>query len=703
MRAILALFAALCLCTPALAATYSETFNDNAANSWTVAAGTWAAQGSVYRSSGIGGNDISIYGAVTWLGDYTFRAKINNAYNALANQAGVVYNYRNANNYYAVKFSPTGRAFLVKVIGGTETAVANANYAGGGSEVWFTVEVARAGTATTVKVNGVTVFNNVSQPELGPGKVGLITSFADASFNDVTVDSATPFSENFSDGVANSWVVGAGTWSVVNANTYRSTAIGGLDRSIYGAASWLSGFSYRARIYNAYSADGNLAGLIYNYVNANNYYAVKFAPTGRAFLVKMIGGTETPVANASYSGGGSGVWFDVEVLRAGTATTVKVNGVTVFNNVTQNELGAGRVGLITAFADARFDGIVLSMAPAGGDAQAPSVPSGLAGTAISSSQIDLTWNASTDNVAVTDYRVYVNNVLRATVPGATSYSHTGLTPQTTYSYQVSARDAAGNESARSAPVGVATPAGEGSVTYECDFSEGWDICGFTEQSKDELPRAAVISISRPEFPSFPHTAVRLRTKDGDTEVAGSESAVRNDLRLSDEDSDCQQGRVHWWAHSIRFPTGYGAPPGWYVVMDFHHFGNTGQANFHVDSDRGDGQIHFRVHGGEAGSAALKDKAVGPVIENIWYDFVYHVKWSSGDDGFFYAWIRKGDETSGRLLLEHTGPTLYEGQGCYLKLANYHERSAGDSIVDHARVIRGTSASAVSLTPLEPVP
>jgi len=45
--------------------------------------------------------------------------------------------------------------------------------------------------------------------------------------------------------------------------------------------------------------------------------------------------------------------------------------------------------------------------------------------------------------------------------------------------------------------------------------------------------------------------------------------------------------------------------------------------------------------------------------------VYHVRWSSGSDGFFDAWV------NGKRVLAHKGPTLYVGQGVYLKLANYH--------------------------------
>lgn len=89
------------------------------------------------------------------------------------------------------------------------------------------------------------------------------------------------------------------------------------------------------------------------------------------------------------------------------------------------------------------------------DTQPPSVPFGLQGNAISSSRIDLTWNPSSDNVAVAGYRVRRAGNLVGTVSG-TAFSDIGLTPATAYSYTVAAFDAAGNESAQSGAVVVTT-------------------------------------------------------------------------------------------------------------------------------------------------------------------------------------------------------------------------------------------------------
>ncbi len=102
---------------------------------------------------------------------------------------------------------------------------------------------------------------------------------------------------------------------------------------------------------------------------------------------------------------------------------------------------------------------------AAGDTTAPSVPTGLTATPVSSSQINLAWSASTDNVAVAGYKVYRNGTQIANVTG-TAYSNTGLSASTTYAYTVAAYDAAGNTSAQSARVSATTPSATTSVaTY----------------------------------------------------------------------------------------------------------------------------------------------------------------------------------------------------------------------------------------------
>src|SRR6185503_19172719 len=82
--------------------------------------------------------------------------------------------------------------------------------------------------------------------------------------------------------------------------------------------------------------------------------------------------------------------------------------------------------------------------PPPADTTPPTVPGGLAASAASATQINLTWTASTDaGTGVAGYRVFRNAgaTAIATVT-TTNYSDTNLTAATLYSYTVRAFDAA---------------------------------------------------------------------------------------------------------------------------------------------------------------------------------------------------------------------------------------------------------------------
>ncbi|BFV60954.1 hypothetical protein KCMC57_up60580 [Kitasatospora sp. CMC57] len=107
----------------------------------------------------------------------------------------------------------------------------------------------------------------------------------------------------------------------------------------------------------------------------------------------------------------------------------------------------------------------------GSDVQAPSTPTGLTVTGTTATSVSLSWTASTDNTGVTAYDVYRGTTLAGTASG-TTYTDTGLTAATAYSYTVRARDAAGNASAASAAVSTTTP-GSGGGSAGC--TAGWHL------------------------------------------------------------------------------------------------------------------------------------------------------------------------------------------------------------------------------------
>ena len=100
----------------------------------------------------------------------------------------------------------------------------------------------------------------------------------------------------------------------------------------------------------------------------------------------------------------------------------------------------------------------VTVGAAAGDKQPPTVPSISSVVASSSTQVDITWTGSTDNVGVTGYQLFRNgSVILNAVPSTFSYSDKAVSAATTYTYSVRAYDAAGNFSAQSNAVTVTTP------------------------------------------------------------------------------------------------------------------------------------------------------------------------------------------------------------------------------------------------------
>jgi beta-lactamase superfamily II metal-dependent hydrolase len=113
------------------------------------------------------------------------------------------------------------------------------------------------------------------------------------------------------------------------------------------------------------------------------------------------------------------------------------------------------------------------------DTEAPTAPGALVASAASSSAIDLSWSASTDNVGVTGYTVYRStngsNFSQAGTSSTTGFSDMGLSGSTTYYYRVTAKDAAGNESpvSNTASATTAAPPATSLTVTSPNGGESW--------------------------------------------------------------------------------------------------------------------------------------------------------------------------------------------------------------------------------------
>ncbi|WP_299557459.1 fibronectin type III domain-containing protein [Seonamhaeicola sp.] len=256
---------------------------------------------------------------------------------------------------------------------------------------------------------------------------------------------------------------------------------------------WTAPTGYTIQGYNLYKDGGYVAwvngsSLSYNFTGItqgiSHDYVVKAIQDGSFvehasatfnFVLGSGGDTQAPTAPTLSS---SNITENtVDLSWSGATDNVGVTGYKIYRDGTEiaNQPGATyqAIGLSAstnyAFTVSAYDAAGNNSAlsntanvttSAASDTQAPTVPTGLSSSGITSSAFNLSWSASTDNVGVTGYKVYLDGTLNKSVSG-TNTSITGLSVSTSYNVTVAATDAAGNESAQSAALAVQTSGASG--------------------------------------------------------------------------------------------------------------------------------------------------------------------------------------------------------------------------------------------------
>lgn len=354
--------------TPVGTQPFQENFDNGTSQNLTARLGQWSVAGGTYNSNTVQQASIALTPLVGDQYVHTFfmmRARMLNPYGASGNQVGIVFNFSDDGNYDEIVFSPLGVARINQVSDGTVATLATAAY-GGHRNQWLDVTFDMQYTNFNVVVDGKKLFGGVANPRQIPdGALGLITHWAPGKFDDLWVgySGGLRFSEEFNAGLPAGWSV-SGDWSAnqgtLNASSVVNTA------SVATGAAVDTDYVLRARMLNQYGASGNLVGLIYQgsagSQGKGDRYEVVFAPTGQAHLDKYIKGVRSRIASAAH-GIPSNTWFNVEVERNGSYTTVRVNGARLFDRVLQAQLPTGSVGLVTHWTKARFDDVSLNELP----------------------------------------------------------------------------------------------------------------------------------------------------------------------------------------------------------------------------------------------------------------------------------------------------------------------------------------------------
>ncbi len=190
--------------------------------------------------------------------------------------------------------------------------------------------------------------------------------------------------------------------------------------------------------------------------------------------VKLVGAQRSTTLADNQTNRNDGVWHHVAVVREGSASRLYIDGVLVdssnrgvgdLSNSANLAFGAKDTGGDDFFDgsidDIRFYGRALTTPEISelvnsGDDTPPTVPPNVAAGPLSAFQIQVSWDPSSDpESGVSTYRIYRDGVFVGESL-ITPFTDSGLTPATTYAYEVSAVNGAGLESARGGPAEATT-------------------------------------------------------------------------------------------------------------------------------------------------------------------------------------------------------------------------------------------------------
>ncbi|MDG4808130.1 pectate lyase [Micromonospora sp. WMMD1120] len=199
--------------------------------------------------------------------------------------------------------------------------------------------------------------------------VGAVLTTAALAAGMTSAFAATVFSDTFDDGNTSGWSKSGGTWAVDGSGVLNQSNAGSeLARQFAGDTGWTN-YSVQARVRPVrFGSSSALVGIAARSTSSTKMYRLALLGSGRAELQAVNGSSVTAIGSASL-GIGTGTWHTVRIETSGSTVRGFVNGTQIASG--SNSLaGAGRIGLVTAYASGGFDDVLVDSA-GGGDPTTP--------------------------------------------------------------------------------------------------------------------------------------------------------------------------------------------------------------------------------------------------------------------------------------------------------------------------------------------
>ncbi len=198
------------------------------------------------------------------------------------------------------------------------------------------------------------------------GRITVLATVAVAALAAVTAlvlvtpaNAATLFNSNFESGTSG-WSKSGGDWSVVtDGSQVFQQADTSVDRAreFAGSTSWTN-YSVQARVKALAFGSGGLAALASRVSGATKMYRLALTGTNHVELQYMNGSSVTVLASSARTVA-VGTWYTLRLDTSGSTISGYVDG-TLVGTATSTAITAGRIGLFTGFASARFDDVVVT-------------------------------------------------------------------------------------------------------------------------------------------------------------------------------------------------------------------------------------------------------------------------------------------------------------------------------------------------------